>query len=121
MIKLKIFSILVFCMVLMGCSTTLETTKMQNYGWNPSVENYTPVTFAYEREAEFKINKRKSEFSYENEEGERDSFEIEVISMVEIQDLQPVQNIEVYKGILNNEVACKVIISYENIKYRKGI
>lgn len=111
MIKLKFFSILVFCMVLMGCSTTFQTSKVQNYEWSEGDEDYIAVTQVYTISTDFKINKKYIEFSISGDSVK--THNVEILSMVETKDIKTVETINVYLGRLDNEFNCKVLF-YKN-------
>lgn len=111
MIKLKFFSILVFCMVLMGCSTTFQTSKVQNYEWSEGDEDYIAVTQAYTISTDFKINKKYIEFSISGDSVK--THNVEILSMVETKDIKTVETINVYLGRLDNELNCKILF-YKN-------
>jgi len=95
-------------MVLMGCSTTFQTSKIQNYEWNAEQEDYTPTTFIYNRDCDFKFNKKKILFSIEDDENGIETHIIEIASMIETKNIETVEYINVYRGILDNEQYCKV-------------
>lgn len=110
MIKLKILSILLSLMVMASCSTTFKTTKAQNFKWDYKIEDYKESTSIYEREAKFKLNKRKIKFKVEGDKSDIDTHVIEVRSV----DNQKGKNITIYKGILDGEFPCKLVHNHNN-------
>lgn len=105
--KLKFFTILVLCLTLISCSTTFQTSKIQNYEWNEIKENYSPITKVYNTDVDFKLNKKKIEFSIEGDETKIHIIEIE--SMIETKDVETVTYINVYMGVLDKKYNCKVV------------
>jgi hypothetical protein len=109
--KVISYMLVILMVVLTGCVTTIETSKIQNYGWSENTQEYEETTLVYEREADFKFKRNEIEFHVDEDESGIDIHTITINSSTEV--VSDGVTIYIYQGILNGRIPCQVML-YES-------